>query len=77
MRKDGEGANIFMQFDHSTKVCFYECRRGTATRSFRAQGCEAALTLTECYMGEKGEIDLVECQGGAYTCRQEVMVTRV
>ena len=56
---------------------FYKGSRGAASRAFGAEGRDLPCTLIKGCMGEESEIDLIECQGGTYTCRQEVMVTRV
>jgi hypothetical protein len=78
MGKDGENADISVKIHcYSAGVLgFHKRSSGAASGAFGADGCEAARTLIKEGMAKESEIDLVSCQRGAYTCRQEGMVTR-
>jgi len=78
MGKDGEGADISMKIYccSAAVVGFHKRSSGAAGGAFRAKGCDAARTLLKEGMAKESEIDLVSCQREAYTCRQEIVVTR-
>jgi hypothetical protein len=78
MGKDGENADISMKIHcySAAMVGFHKRSSGAAGGAFRAKSCDAARTLIKEGMAKKSEIDLVSCQRGAYTCRQEIVVTR-
>jgi hypothetical protein len=78
MGKDGENADISVKIHYCSAgvVGFHKRSSGTAGGAFRAKGCDAVRTLIKEGMAKKSEIGLVSCQRGAYTCRQEIVVTR-